>query len=217
MGTFKKYKEVKGKLSLMTLDNNVTMEKFIERVEGRIEGAGLLLLPSVNSIKVINGVKTSPNNKFMENNYTEVGVNFTLVDVETPNEPINTQWFGNAYDKSEEVSFQKALAHARMNCIFYLFNLKIDKNKMSFQNKPADNYKVGANWRTKDTLNPSEHDIKRAYIIGYDHNIMPKQIEDAIAKAYGKESIGELTIREYDELCLKLQVKDGLEKLVNKQ
>lgn len=214
MSNLNKFLEVKKNAGFIaSKEGNNNYEKLFEKIESSIEAAGLILIPSVEYIKVINGVKPNSKARLVSDNYTELGVKFTLLDIETSDEIIKTNWYGNAADRNEEVSFDKAFKSAKINFMSYMFNIKINKEKLNNFGHKQTEHKIGSTWRNIESIKPSDHEVKRAIIIGFEHNITEKQIEEAIYNAYGKDSIRDLTIKEYDELCSKLQVKDGLKNL----
>lgn len=81
-----------------------------------------------------------------------------------------------------------------------------DDDGNAFENKPN---KQNANKQQNATKGLSEAQVKRLYAIASSSGFSNDQVEKAIKKDYKKNSTYELTKKEYDELCTRLESASG--------
>ncbi len=175
--------------------NYVSSSQVLSAVKAKMDEVGLLLIPRILDVqvshKVVEGKDKYGNVKKTTTYFTELTMEFTWVDADSPDDSIVCSWYGQGIDIEGEKGVGKALTYAEKYFLLKTFNIATDKDdpdafqaKMELQENTVN-------------LNSMRNEV---YQLAGDLGFGQEDMVEIMKREWGKDASLKLTENETEQL-----------------
>lgn len=181
----------------------VGSSQVLAAVRDKLDELGLLLIPSVTDTNVIpetvEYLDKDGKPKKTTTYFTELTMNMTWVNAESPEETISAPWYAQGVDIAGEKGVGKALTYAEKYFMMRQFNIPSDKDDPdAFQQRNDQRQELG----DKKRLLKLTAEIKTAWVI---KGLKPAALNMQVEKLYGVPALDQLSEEQAQDFIGKLR------------